>query len=519
MVKAKYKPLSFTTTLRNPRRMVDFLMCMSHYEGYTLSHDIIMKICEEVIIKKVYYTNFQMKNSYYKSIYLDPDKEYSEDEAKDIIANSQQKHKERGYEHGWESRFDTWFYFIKELGLCYYEKDKQIVITMPGHMLIDAYNEEAVNEQKIRKVFLNALVKYQSNNPFRKQLNANAPLILLLNAIREFRKRDNNFKGFKLYELSFFICWPDDNYKKIVDYIVNFRNIYGYNVSEDVVYEKSLDLLGADETKTNYYKKDKICGEAVDEYVRKMRLTGLLSLRGQGRYIDENKSANEVVDYIVAVYKYEKFYSVKEYFDYVSKIDQFILDIKDEEEDNLDLKIKVLEEYSSSMTFNEIVDEINICCSKRSSTTHPVLKFMNEPLRLEFLISVLIKNKFKYLKVIPSYPIDDEGLPRSTAGGGKADVVCYDCDYNELVEVTLQNGKINQVNNEIIPIRRHLLEALENDIDTFSIFIANNLHPDASECAAWYKYKDGIDILTYSVSDFCLTIKNIELFQNIIERN
>lgn len=33
---------------------------------------------------------------------------------------------------------------------------------------------------------------------------------------------------------------------------------------------------------------NKITGEAVDEYIRKMRSTGIISLRGNGRYIDLN---------------------------------------------------------------------------------------------------------------------------------------------------------------------------------------------------------------------------------------
>lgn len=35
-------------------------------------------------------------------------------------------------------------------------------------MLIDALNEEEPNEEKIQMVFLNSMMKYQSNNPYRK---------------------------------------------------------------------------------------------------------------------------------------------------------------------------------------------------------------------------------------------------------------------------------------------------------------------------------------------------------------
>ena len=53
-------------------------------------------------------------------------------------------------------------------------------------MLIDAYNEETPNNEKIQNVFLNSMMKYQTNNPFKKNSNSNVPLLLLLNTINYF---------------------------------------------------------------------------------------------------------------------------------------------------------------------------------------------------------------------------------------------------------------------------------------------------------------------------------------------
>lgn len=515
MAKAKYKPLSFTTTLRNPKRIAEFLSCLAKFEEKTLKHDVIMEICYEVIQKKIYKTNPQLKNVHYKEIYNDEDSQYTKDDAKTIIETSPQKHKEAGFDKGWESRFDTWFKFIKELGFCYYEKDKPIKISVPGHMLLDAYHDQTPNDELIQKVFLNAFARYQADNPFRKQLNANAPLLLLLRAIREYRNNEESFSGFSLSELSFFICWPDNNHKKIVEFIKDFRHRFGNKPSQDIVYEQSLKILKSDLSQSKYYKKDKICGEAVDEYVRKMRLSGLLSLRGNGRYLDENTLEKEMVDYVINNFDYIKFETIEEYLSYTTQIDQFIVDYSKEERDLTDIKIKKLEEYSNKLSFDEIIEELKICSSNRRVTNNLELKFMNDPVRLEFLISVLLKNRFKYLKVIPSYPVDDEGLPRSKAGGGIADIICYDINYDELVEVTLQAGRINQVNNEIIPIRRHLLEKITEKENAFSIFIASNLHPDAIESAQWYHYKDKIEILTYDIDNFSKTISQLDYLEDI----
>lgn len=45
-----------------------------------------------------------------------------------------------------------------------------------------------------------------------------------------------------------------------------------------------------------------------DEFIRKMRLTGLISLRGGGRFIDINKNEQKKVDYAINNYSQYKKY-------------------------------------------------------------------------------------------------------------------------------------------------------------------------------------------------------------------
>ena len=102
----------------------------------------------------------------------------------------------------------------------------------------------------------------------------------------------------------------------------------------------------------------------------------------------------------------------------------------------------------------------------------------------------------------PNYSIDDEGLPVFTAGGDMADIVCYDTDYDSFFEVTLMCGRQDQVNNEILPIRRHLLKYREKQPDVFSVFIAPIIHEDTKEIACWYKHKENLDILVFDIEKF-----------------
>ena len=68
-----------------------------------------------------------------------------------------------------------------------------------------------------------------------------------------------------------------------------------------------------------------------DEFIRKMRITGLFTLRGAGRFLDINKNRSEICEYIIKNYSkiqdYELHNSedVDKYFNYTSKIDDKFL--------------------------------------------------------------------------------------------------------------------------------------------------------------------------------------------------
>lgn len=98
-----------------------------------------------------------------------------------------QKHKEKGFNTGWESRFDTWYKLSMEFGFCYYSMGKKIEISELGYRLIDAYNEIPANNEMIQNIFLHAMAKFQTSTPFRKNANQNVPLLLLLNVLSKLK--------------------------------------------------------------------------------------------------------------------------------------------------------------------------------------------------------------------------------------------------------------------------------------------------------------------------------------------
>lgn len=507
--KEERKPLSFSTTMRNPERIAGFISCLIPYENQILTSDLIHKIIGNVIRKKLYKTMYENSVEKYKEIFYNDDLEFTDSNIEDIIKKSPQNHKEAGFNHGWDSRFDTWYKLPMEFGFIQYSMNRPLEISNTGHMLIDAYNEVPVNNDKIQNVFLNAMMKYQSNNPFRKNANKNVPLLLLLNVLKKLKEdQDENGAGISRQEIALFLCWQNDDSDALYKYIKELRKKVGFNYSNEYIYEICLKLLEANDSQRNRFKMSQICGEAVDEYIRKMRSTGVISFRGNGRFIDLNMLEEEKINYVIEKYtKYISFDDINKYYEYMGSIDYNILDLRQSTTINLsDIRKKTLYKYANEYSEEKVIDELLKVCNKKDSTDE-MLKFINAPTRLEFLTSIALVQQFKGLDVNPNYAVDDEGLPTFTAGGGIADIVCYDTDYNSLYEVTLMCGRADQVNNEIVPIRRHLLEAKATQQNVFSVFVAPVIHADTKEIAEWYKHKDNLDILTFDMKEFINKIK------------
>lgn len=503
--KATRKPLSFSTTMRNPERIAGFLNCILPFEGQVLTNKIIHEVAVKLISEKLYYTQkYEMKVPEYKRIYLNPDLSFTRKQVEDIIKNSPQEHKEAGFDKGWPSRFDTWYEFPQELGFIRYEMGKPIIISQTGHMLVDAFKEEITNNDKIQAVFLNALMKYQTNNPFKKNLNSNCPLILTLEVIKELKRINEKSSGIHRQELSLIICWPDDNYRNLVSKILELRGKFGFNISNEVIYEECMKLLGAGKDKENLYKMSKITGEAVDEFIRKMRITGIFSLRGNGRFLDENNYEKDKIDYILTHYSIPQVFKNKdEYFNYVSQIDSKILQTaKSAIADRSEIKEQALNKWAKVFSKDEVEKEL-LLLNRNVKSNNEILRVIDAPTRFEFLTSISLKQHFQDARIIPNYKIDDEGLPTFTASGGMADIECFDKDCKPIVEVTLMTSKVQGV-NEIPGITRHVLErkAKYNDAGVFAIFIAPTIHSDAQYMIEFSKYRDNVDIIPFTIVTF-----------------
>lgn len=512
------KVLSFSTTMRNPERIAYFLTALLDFEGSILTHDVIMNIVKKVLQLRLYRPIYVKNHTEFSTKFDNLEQIFSDEELEQIIHNSPQSHKERGFDKGWESRFDTWYKLMSEFGFCYYAKDRILIISQAGRMLISSCYDienhqfkENIDGELISSVFLNALAKYEVGNPYKKNLNHNAPFRLLLKLLLKFV--ENNMTCLSVKEIPILLCWGNNDIQSLFDYIVALRvetfeaTQRNFSYSNEFIYEKCLELL--DSQNRDRFKMSQIMGEAVDEYIRKMRITGLISIRGAGRFIDINHNQMQKIEHILltatnftGVYLDDSDENRFAFYEYMSQIDTTLITPSYSATEE-SVKITKLREFANTYSKEQVENELRIVCFKKTSRDS-LLKIIDNPLRLEFLTAIYLCQSFDNLDVVPNYKCDDEGVPTFTASGGMADIVASDRNTESYVEVTLIQNRA-QTTNEMIPIERHLYENIQNSQNTkdkFSIFIAPTIHQDAIRYAQFAKNSKNLNIPYYSIEDF-----------------
>lgn len=491
---SEYKPLLFTTTMRNPERLKDFLTVLAEYDGEILTNEIIDKVAKSLIQKGLYQpmkVSSVIKDKWKNEI------ELSESETEKVFSDNPQSHKEAGFEKGWPSRFDTWFKIAKELGFVWYWQNEEIKFSESGKMLLD--KEKPENELM---VFANAFAKYQRQNPFRRVLNKNVPLILLIQTIK-FLNDDPAYKGAGISraEIPLLLCWQDDNAEDLYKEIKKLRKKHGYTPSNEVVLDLCYKLLN--ETKRD---DNSILGDYPDDFIRKMRLTGLFSLRGGGRFIDINTKESATVDYILKKYiSYKMFDTEKEFFEYIGQVDHDLISTLTVFKAPAKTTKAELEKWVNHYAWESIKNELLNLAQKKSSSDD-ILKVIEQPLRLEFLTSLAILKKLPNVVVKPNFVSDDEGLPTSFASGGSPDIECLENKDTVLVEVTLLTGTQQHI-RESFSIHRHLEEYVKRGTKSYSVFISPKSFIDTERYFDFIK-KDGLEV---RISDIDQFVNNLEM--------
>lgn len=559
---SRRKPISFDTTIRNPERIPQFISILSKFENQIIDDEVALKLEGEIIRYKVFEPTKETLGTYVKE-YHDKFDFIADDQSKNasnrvllyynewvdsnsgemdiekivyLLKNTITAHKDKGWNGGWESRIHTQFNFLNELGLVRVIKGEKIKISDNGKLMIKTYEngypiEDEFDETYEQSAFLNAFCKYQINNPYRKNTISVNFFPLVLNVIK-YLDQKYNYKGITRQEITFIILWGNNDYKTLAELIYQFRQKFGFEVSNEVVYEHAMNLMDDAtpndilmpatktfiESKKKDYKFDKLIVETPDEVIRKLRLTMLISLRGAGTFIDINSNEKNKIEHILNNYSMNiNFSNEDEYFDYMGVVDED-LNFKqefEESENEKGIKEKTIEDWAKEKDWDFYREEIkNVFKSGKNGTQNEVLKYIKSTVRLEFLIAVIIKKALPNLKVIANYKADDQGIPFKTAPGGNsknigADIDVYEGNIHALLEPTIATSKSFQCEHEITSIRNHLISSANSDINDekdykewFALFLAPFIHEEVGNQVAVEKGVSGVDIYPWSCDDF-----------------
>lgn len=517
----EYKPLLYTTTMRNPGRLKYMLYILNKFEGRILDDELATEICGETIRYGLYRPMKKLASVQQKWQTSDQG-EFSEELLTDLevelmMRNNPQSHKEAGFAKGWPSRFATIFDLTKELGLAWYKPGEPIVISSLAHHLLRSIevdiNEaenfvsyEVVHPEYEQQVFLQAFAKSQRRNPFVRVLNDNVPLILLLQTIRKLNSDPlQNGCGILRRELPLLIFWKNSDADALYRKIVELRRKHRYDASDEVITSICIDEIM--EGCFKEFKPKSIMDEYPDEFVRKMRMTGLFSLRGAGRFIDINRNEDATVDYILQHYSsYSHYTDEREYFDYMAELDANLVHMT-AQPIRINNSERLLDEWLTVYSWNIIKNELSNLSAHRNSTDS-VLKLLNAPSRLEFLTALAIKSKMPDVRVVPNYCCDDTGLPTSTAGGNKGDIECYERQNGVLVEVTMATGR-TQTMMEVWPIERHLDE-FQRERKAQCIFVAPSIFSDSQRQIEFVTFQSHgkKKIRAYAIDDLIIFLEH-----------
>jgi len=483
-------------------RLREFLWILFRYNNFVLTIEIIKKVTKELIQKGLYQptrVSETVKNKWKQEI------ELSDFETEQVFADNPQSHKEAGFDKGWASRFDTWFKIAKELGFVYYWQNEKIEFSESAKMLLD--KEKPENEQM---VFANAFAKYLRNNPFRRVLNSNTPLVLLLQVIQLLNNdEDFNNAGISRIEIPILLCWQNNNANLLYKKIKKLRNDFGYSPSSETILDICYSLI--DDTKRD---DTSILVDYPDDFIRKMRLTGLITLRGAGRFIDINTKEIETINYILQTYSLEKqFETEREFYNYISVVDFDLVSKLSIYIAPVRTSNKELEKWVEHYQWEKIkLEMLNL--SQNKSSKDDILKIIERPLRLEFLTALAIQCKLPKVTIKPNFLSDDEGLPTSFASGGNADIECYENIDTALVEVTLLTGTQQHI-RESYSVQRHLEEFKTKNENSYSIFISPKCFIDTCRNAAFIKFQYGLDVKILDIDLFVNQLENQKSLRNV----
>lgn len=496
-----YKAYSINTTIRNPRRNEDFLKPLIDFEQAIFDSAAKFEYYKTLIKNGTYkFSNLpiEIKQKYLRGEELSPR------EIEELIKSNPQATSDQG-------RVTTQIRSLKDQGLIKFDGTKnkyKIAITSLGRDLLE-HNKSGFD------IYTKAMIAMHWGSTSRDTAyNKAIPFLNTLFVIRKvkqlWKEIEDKENGISIIEFGCFVLTMKDcDYERAANEIINYRKKFRYNINEDYLKNYIFDKLGLLKIDFN-----SLIVDYTDDVFRKFEMTGLITKRGNGRFIDINineiAKIESIYDYY-SNYKWLEFENNDQYYSYIDSI-------KLPWEENIEIQNKIIAsklleidyKIDSTKTFEEISNDIDrlyyqkifqnqdyeysdeflineLLMLSENNDSDSSFDSISQPVRLEWLIALLISNKFGNEGVNSNLIYDIDGIPISHAPGGMADIEIYKGKNHFLFEVTMIRNKNQQINSETTSIARHLKEYQEkNNVTASAVLIAPYIHYDTCR---YYKYE------------------------------
>ena len=495
-MKSVYKIFSFSTTIRNPQRNSVFLECLNKFNGLVFDSKNSRLYFEELV-----------KNGIYKLSNI-PSKINEKLINDDILNDSEfeellKLNPQISSEEKINFRIRTQLKALESQGFLIFSRDKNKSIITMTNLAFELINRKSY----ITDIYSKIMIGLHSKNPSRKTTLNKARVFL--NTIfvidllkKEWEKLGNEAKGILKYEFkSFVLGMKDCDYKKCVRDILEYRKNYGLKENEKYISDYLFNKLGLKKIKYDSLN------DYADEVFRKFEMTGLLIARGKFKHIyyDFSNFNSKKIESLLETYKdydFKEFPNIEEYINFLDNIklpwidsDKVRKEVIKQKAKSLNITLKdsdfenlnILEESLNQKFYNkalqsailqsdikELLEELKILASLSNSKSKYDIP---EPLRLEYLLALILGKKYGITKLYSNIIYNENGIPLSYAPAGKIDL-----EYNDfLFEATMIKNRNQQLNSETTSIARHMKESQDKRREYLrTMLIAPYIHWDVT---------------------------------------
>lgn len=489
-----YKQMAFETAVRNPERYKGILAAIQSFANRVLDDETLLEVVSSLYL-----------NGIVSSERVEIEEKSTIESISDQVIEVNSTRKADGsFPEGYASRFWTYMRTLSELGFVYAQYNEPLKFSAIAEMLI----KDELDEQE---AFSIQAMKYNRKSPYRNILNDFNYFKFIVEVLRV-RERIS----YEQFIISTFSKNGDLNeFFEIID-----NNTF--NDSDDV------ETFLREKYKTNL-KAQTILRDYPDVILRLLVITGFISIQFRGKvliYLNLDKAdyLNDLLSILIQLNNKEK----EDPELHFARLETFNNDLvkvvfkhreQEIELDGFDYTRKV-SDIIKLYELNEelLLESINHVGSSRNVI--PAFKYIAEPLKLEFYVSLLLALKYgDELGIRPNYKADYIGIPISHASGNTGDIEVYSNEIYWLIEVTLIRNKTQQLNNETTSVIRHFIEdnQFNNYLSKYLSFVAPIIHPDTKN---YYDYsivqqrinRQNIYLKPYNIEEFVkITVEKTNL--------